>query len=62
MPQVQFLICDSCFWCASTLADKAVIGRCPCCGADAVESIPVAAGEKYRFNYNIKGGITLEFA
>jgi hypothetical protein len=62
MPQVQFLICDSCFWCASTLADKAVIGRCPCCGADAVESIPVAAGEKYRFDYNIKGGITLEFA
>jgi hypothetical protein len=61
MPKVQFVICDSCFWCASTLADKAIIGKCPCCRADSVESIPIAAGEKYSFDYDIHGGITLEF-
>jgi len=60
MPRVQFLICGSCFWCASTLTDKAIADRCPCCCM--IESIPVTAGEKYRFDHSAKGGVALEFA
>lgn len=60
--KVQFLICDSCFWCASILEDGMPASRCPLCKSTKLESIPIAIGESYRFDYSIKSGIILEFA
>ena len=70
--QVEFLICPSCFWCASGLSsymlrtvaaakDSASLARCPSCIEGNIESIPVAENEEYKFDYDIKRGVTMEF-
>ncbi len=42
----QFLICNSCLWCASYLAgDLDYIGNCPICMNYNIESIPIAQTE-----------------
>jgi hypothetical protein len=58
----QFLICESCFWCASILRGSTLVGRCPCCKSSMLESIPIATGESYRFDYSMKRGVMLDFA
>jgi hypothetical protein len=55
----QFLICESCFWCASILTGGTLLGKCPCCKGSMLESIPIATGESYRFDYHIKRGVIL---
>ena len=57
-----FVICGSCHWCASNLADSANITKCPGCSEDNIESIPLALGEKYSFDFDKKHGIVLDFA
>lgn len=59
--KVQFLICDSCFWCASILDGGMTAGVCPICKSSMLESIPIAAGESYRFDRNLERGVVLEF-
>jgi hypothetical protein len=59
--KAQFLICDSCFWCASVLDDREASGACPLCKCTMLESIPIASGESYRFDRNLKRGVVLEF-
>ena len=70
--QVEFLICPSCFWCASGLSshmlrtvaaakDSASLAKCPSCIEGNIESIPVAENEEYKFDYDIKRGVTMEF-
>ena len=59
--KAQFLICDSCFWCASILDERVVSGACPLCKGTLLESIPIAPDEAYRFDNNPKGGVVLEF-
>jgi rubrerythrin len=46
--QMYFLICESCFWCASTsnlyfIKDEA-IGKCPLCDDDRLSVIPILRG------------------
>ena len=36
--QLQFVICDSCFWCATSIG--AALGRCPACGS-TLNAIPL---------------------
>lgn len=59
-----FVICGSCFWCASDLSGGSRIQRCLACNApgDKVESIPLAPKEKYIFDFDAKRGIVLDFA
>ena len=60
-----FLICKSCFWCASYLNRSNMISKCPVCAnnVDALlDSIPISDKELYRIDCNRKRGITLEFA
>jgi len=45
--RTHFVICGSCYWCASDLSG-ARIAKCPAC-YNPVESIPIAPREKYRF-------------
>ncbi|HJY15136.1 MAG TPA: hypothetical protein VJ225_03830, partial [Nitrososphaeraceae archaeon] len=46
--RVNFLLCPSCFWCASCSPDSSFI-RCPSCSEGNIESIPIAENENYRF-------------
>ena len=70
--EIIFVICQSCFWCAScfptqslgTLAAAAqdsISPKCPSCIEGNIESIPIAENENYRFDYNIKRGLVMEF-
>ena len=38
-----------------------VISKCPVCDKEKVESMPIANGESYRFDYNLERGVILEF-
>src|SRR5919198_949395 len=76
--QIHFLICESCFWCASLLRsnnnnnyttadittnnDNIITKHCPSCSNNRVESIPISYNEVYKFDYNPKRGVTLEFS
>ena len=60
-----FLICKSCFWCASYLNMSNMISKCPVCANNAdglLDSTPISDKELYRIDRNRKRGITLEFA
>jgi hypothetical protein len=70
--RVNFLLCPSCFWCASRLPsqmlrtmaaakDSASLAKCPSCIEGNIESVPVAESEEYKFDYDIKRGVTMEF-
>jgi hypothetical protein len=66
--RINFVICQSCFWCASDISTQynkmnkeKIIAKCPFCNADNIESTPIAENEKYRFNYDTRRGITMMF-
>ena len=55
--QVNFLICQSCFWCASYLYGcyKMAETHAPSCGNTStsnIESIPISNQEAFEFEYN----------
>jgi hypothetical protein len=62
--KIQFLICGSCFWCASHFNNIGdMIAKCPSCNSNnKVESIPVPYDEVYKFDYDPKRGVVLEFS
>jgi hypothetical protein len=58
-----FVICGSCFWCASDLSGGSRTTKCHGCDAiDKIESIPLAPKEKYFVELDPQHGITLDFA
>jgi hypothetical protein len=61
---MNFMICRTCFWCVSAVADSncKVINRCPNCNSHLIESIPITSDETYDFGYDAKRGIVLHFA
>jgi hypothetical protein len=64
-PPPLFILCDTCFWCA-TYFDKTRISRenkCPQCNANNNElsSFPIMSNESFTFIYNDKRGVELEF-
>jgi hypothetical protein len=60
--QAHFLLCGSCFWCASLLNKRNnSIGVCPSCQSRAVESLPILLDEGYIFGYDIERGVMLDF-
>jgi hypothetical protein len=66
--EIYFLLCQSCFWCASYTSPflykrmtKETITTCPSCNEENIESLPIAENEKYRFDYDTKRGVTMEF-
>jgi hypothetical protein len=68
--QINFII-SSCFWCASCLSSQILstiaetndfsLLKCPSCIDGNIESIPIAENEGYRFYYDNKRGLTMEF-
>ena len=65
--QIEFLICQECFWCASCfnmskLVASFSLGRCPICeSAGSFDSIPIFSSEGYRYLLDDKKGVVLEF-
>jgi hypothetical protein len=59
-----FLICNSCFWCASYLRSnpQLTINRCPSCRGIFLEYMPIASNEHFSFDWNSTTGITLNFS
>jgi hypothetical protein len=59
--KVLFLICQSCLWCASYFDNTNNYNKCPFCKVGNLESLPIAGNESYKFDYNSKSGVILEF-
>lgn len=60
--QIDFLLCPSCFWCASNFNYSKVAIRCPTCSRDNVESMPISNDELYTYSHDGNHGVTLEFS
>ena len=60
-----FILCDSCYWCATYLDKTRIPGenRCPQCSANNSEltSFPIMSNESFTFDHNDKRGVELEF-
>ena len=60
-----FLICQTCFWCASYIdmmsnMDELPYKACPTC-YNRIESLPISYDERYHFEYTATRGVVLEF-
>jgi hypothetical protein len=51
--QIDFLLCDSCFWCASYSANYVKFLRCPECSNDKLKSIPEPIKSKDRMRLRL---------
>jgi hypothetical protein len=63
--QRHFLLCESCFWCASSIYLLSMDWICPVCNNNnnsKIESIPIENNEMYKFDYNQRHGVILEFS
>jgi len=51
--QTYFLICESCFWCASAsslfLIKNRTIPRCPLCHGDRISAVPISSGRQNEY-------------
>lgn len=62
---INFLICNSCYWCASVYSNmnNLVNAKCPVCDDSSnLESMPIYKKESFKINHNSKCGIVLEFS
>ena len=60
--QIHFLLCNTCYWCASDIGSKSKFTKCPSCDSVEFESMPLSDKELYTFDYHPKRGVTLEFS
>ena len=54
---LHFLICDSCFWCASCIRLDAPV-KCPSCNDNKVEWSSIADRKIQKFDYDLTVGST----
>ena len=62
--KIDFLLCNSCFWCASYLNLRSSFGviECPSCKENTIERMPLSANDVYLFDYNRVTGVIIEFS
>jgi len=61
--KINFLICESCFWCASYFNNYSmVVTKCPICGNKNIESMPISHDEVYTLNNDPKRGVIFGFS
>ena len=63
---INFVICNSCFWCASyfsinDLDSSSQVLRCHLCNSHNTELTPISSNESFRINYNVTRGMEIEF-
>jgi hypothetical protein len=58
----QFQICQSCYWCASTLYRDRLFRKCPSCRSEKIDSLPVSANEEYSYGLSGPAGVSLSFS
>ena len=61
---IYFVICNSCYWCASyfnidNLESRVIV--CHMCNSHNTEIVPIEIGESFRMDYCRTRGIELEF-
>jgi hypothetical protein len=61
--KIDFLLCNSCFWCASYLNLRSFgVIQCPSCDENTIERMPLHANDVYSFDYNGVTGVVFEFS
>jgi hypothetical protein len=61
--KIDFLLCNSCFWCASSLNLRSFgVKECPSCNENTIERMPLHANDVYSFDYDRVTGVILEFS
>ena len=62
--KIDFLLCNSCFWCASylNLENGLIPFQCPSCKENVLEWMPISVNDAYSFDYNPTTGVILEFS
>jgi hypothetical protein len=56
-----FQICQSCFWCSSTLYATRMTKICPVCTSEGIDSMPISPNEAYTYDVGKTGGLELSF-
>jgi hypothetical protein len=56
-----FQICQSCFWCTSTLHATRMIKVCAVCTSEGIDSLPVSPNEVYTYDVSESAGVSLSF-
>jgi hypothetical protein len=64
--KIHFVICNSCFWCASyfsidNMEFSSQVLRCHLCNSQNTEIIPISSNELFRIDYNVTRGMEMEF-
>ena len=57
-----FLICNSCFWCASYFGNHISSTSCPLCLKGEIDSLPIGEDENYAVNLSLTNGVEFEFS
>ncbi len=63
---IHFVICNSCYWCASyfsidNLESASQVVGCHVCNSHDTELIPISTNESFRIAYNVTRGMEMEF-
>ena len=65
--QIDFVLCDSCFWCASSIPSSRhfmindnILSKCPVCDNDVIKLNPILPNDAYKFDYSPKYHVTYE--
>lgn len=58
--QIKFVLCKSCFWCASKLSGEELV-NCPSCNKQLFRDLPISQNEKYTINFDDDNSINLKF-
>ena len=66
--KIYFVICNSCYWCASYFGDlESLSGSssrvldCHICNSHNTELIPISSDDSFRIEYNRTKGMVMEF-
>ena len=62
--QIYFVICNSCYWCATYFGIDVSLSSplvCHGCGLHNTELMPISTDESFRIEYSPKRGMELEF-
>ena len=68
--RIYFMICNSCYWCASYFGiddleslsgSSSHVLNCPICNSHNTELMPIATDESFRIEYSLTRGMEIEF-